>query len=95
MMQDYNLIDPKALSKYVERRQGDADNCVKALNSGDFKFIAEVAHKIKGNGTTFGYPELSQLGERLEIVALKGDKEGLSQCLNEFQNWIDTTKKSI
>lgn len=37
------------------------------LNSGDALGVRGVFHKLKGTGATYGVPELSALGETLEV----------------------------
>lgn len=37
------------------------------LNSGDALGVKEVFHKLKGTGATYGVPEISALGETLEV----------------------------
>lgn len=60
---------------FLANRQRDVDTIRKALVTCDFEEIADIGHKLRGNGATFGFPELSELGERLELGARARDHD--------------------
>jgi HPt (histidine-containing phosphotransfer) domain-containing protein len=62
-------IPHEAVVKYMERRKTDIDNCRLALKNGDLTLLETVGHQLKGNGVTFGFPEISTIGEALEAAA--------------------------
>ena len=74
-------IDPKVkadtlaelLPGFLRRRVEDVRVLREAMAASDFPRMAEVAHKIRGNGATFGFPELTEIAERLELAAKKGE----------------------
>lgn len=41
----------------------------------DWANLSEEYHKLKGNGKTYGLPEVSILCEQLELIALKKDTQ--------------------
>ncbi|MFN7727568.1 MAG: hypothetical protein ACK5P7_00230 [Bdellovibrio sp.] len=49
---------------------------------------------MKGNGSTFGFPELSELGESLEIGARQKDDQLIKAKLDEFKIWL-TLKSAL
>jgi HPt (histidine-containing phosphotransfer) domain-containing protein len=65
-------IESKLL--YLERRKKDVDDCMTALMTGDYEVLARVGHQIRGNAVTFGYGELTQIGEILEDSARSRNK---------------------
>ncbi len=61
-----------------------------ALAERDFGEIARLGHRLKGSGSSFGFPELTSIGARIERAAKAGDADGcgialeeLAQCLVE------------
>lgn len=91
-MMDLDFIDHEARVRYTERRQLDLDRCRDSLNRRDFTVLETVGHNLKGNGISFGFPELSQLGEILESYAKSGNFFESSRCLDQLQTWIESNK---
>lgn len=54
------------------------------LAESDFEQIARLGHRLKGSGGSFGFPQLSSLGARLEHVAKDEDAGGCARVLGEL-----------
>lgn len=78
--------------KYLERRILDVEKCLQALKIEDYSVIETVGHNIKGNGITFGFPELSVLGKQMEMAAKSKNQSEVFARINELQDW--TAKQS-
>ncbi|HEX7665060.1 MAG TPA: Hpt domain-containing protein, partial [Polyangiaceae bacterium] len=76
-------IDPNATKEtldalvpgFLANRQNDVKAIRKALVSEDFEIIANIGHKLRGNGATFGFPDLSKVGEQIELAARARDHD--------------------
>jgi len=77
-------------TKYLERRKIDLEKCFFAISCGQFEEIESIGHKIKGNGTTFGFPELSELGSAMETAAKDKNQEIVLQLTKQFKQWLDS-----
>jgi HPt (histidine-containing phosphotransfer) domain-containing protein len=86
------MISPEAIKKYVQRRHEDLAACKQALTARDFPIIENVGHKMKGNGLTFGYPELAEIGKDMESSAVAKDIELVTNQVNAFEKWCETQK---
>lgn len=60
------------------------------LADGDFEQISRLGHRLKGSGGSFGFPELTEVGGRLEDAAKHHDTAAceasltdLARCLSE------------
>lgn len=82
------MLNEGAVKKYVERRAGDLQTCLTALSADDYKSIARIGHNLKGNGETFGFPELSDLGNHLESAALAKDAQRTALMIGKFGEWV-------
>lgn len=82
-------VPDQMLIRYFERRKRDLDECIQHLKNGDLRFIEKVGHQLKGNGVTFGYPELSTIGNELEVAAQSGDHHVISNAMNKFSEWVE------
>lgn len=74
--------------RYIERRKRDLEDCLASLERHQFDEIEKVGHQLKGNGTTFGHPELSVIGKKMEQAAQIRDMETLETALKEFSQWV-------
>ncbi|MFN8945485.1 MAG: Hpt domain-containing protein [Pseudobdellovibrionaceae bacterium] len=80
--------------KYLERRKTDLENCFIAISCRQFEEIESIGHKMKGNGTTFGFPELSELGSEMEAAAKAKNQEVVLQLTKKFKQWFDSQTHS-
>ncbi|MFN7905286.1 MAG: Hpt domain-containing protein [Pseudobdellovibrionaceae bacterium] len=80
--------------KYLERRKADLEKCFIAISCRQFEEIESIGHKIKGNGTTFGFPELSELGSEMEAAAKAKNQEVVLQLTKKFKQWFDSQTHS-
>jgi CheY-like chemotaxis protein len=55
--------------RYLLHRQEDAVALREALEGQDFERMARIGHNMRGNGVSFGIPELSAIGEWIEAAA--------------------------
>ncbi|MGH7284466.1 MAG: Hpt domain-containing protein [Polyangiaceae bacterium] len=89
-------IDPKVkadalaelLPGFLQRRQDDVRVLREALAVSDFARVSEVGHKIRGNGATFGFPEITEIGERLEFAAKKHEDEHARREVDRLEKLI-------
>ena len=81
-------LSREAIRRYIERRQADLVDCHRGLLRSDFSAAERVGHNLKGNGVTFGFPELSELGGELERVALSRDQAATENCLLVLAGWV-------
>jgi HPt (histidine-containing phosphotransfer) domain-containing protein len=82
------MVPDEMLVKYRQRRQRDLEDCVRHVREGKMNFIEKVGHQLKGNALTFGYPELSLIGEELEAAAKEGRQDQIWSAINKFRMWV-------
>lgn len=82
-------VPEELAKKYIERRKHDLENCVDSFYDGNYEDLEKIGHQLKGNGETFGYPEISSIGKRLEIAAQRRDKKTIELLLMEFNSWSE------
>lgn len=82
-------LSNEIMFRYRERRKRDLDECKAFLEHEKFNDIEKVGHQLKGNGATFGYPELSLLGKNLEVAARSHNHEALQKILKALSEWVD------
>ncbi|MGH1344961.1 MAG: Hpt domain-containing response regulator [Nannocystales bacterium] len=69
------------LPSFFSARQEDYSRMRAALSEREFDEIGRLGHRLKGSGGSFGFPELSTIGELLETAARAGDAGGCAEAL--------------
>ncbi len=82
------VISESTKHTYILRRGEDLERCHQALVNADFETIEDIAHRMKGNGVTFGFPKISTLADRLERAARDSNSEEIRKQLSELQSYI-------
>ncbi|MDP9002085.1 MAG: response regulator [Myxococcota bacterium] len=57
------------LPKFLSHRERDVILIREALEQGDFEPISRIGHNMRGNGVSYGFPELSAIGQTIEAAA--------------------------
>jgi signal transduction histidine kinase/CheY-like chemotaxis protein/HPt (histidine-containing phosphotransfer) domain-containing protein len=73
---------------YLEKRRADVAIYRERLAAGDFDAIKQLAHKMKGTGTGYGFPRLTELGAAMEKGAIKSDASAIGENLEEFALYV-------
>lgn len=77
-------IPPEVLElvpEYLESRDQEMAVFAAALEARDFSTVRRLGHNLKGTGAGYGFPELTELGRRLEDGALRADAEEIAEGL--------------
>jgi HPt (histidine-containing phosphotransfer) domain-containing protein len=82
-------VPQNLLLKYKLSRKDDYETCLESFVKNDLSHIERVGHRMKGSGETFGYPEISEIGKRLEVAASKKDRPIVQLALSDFKTWIE------
>jgi HPt (histidine-containing phosphotransfer) domain-containing protein len=61
------------LPRFLEHRRPDVGTISAALARNDFEAIGTIGHNLSGNGRSYGFPEMSAIGEHLEAAAAVGN----------------------
>jgi HPt (histidine-containing phosphotransfer) domain-containing protein len=61
------------LPRFLAHRRLDVITIRAALARNDFEAIGRIGHNLFGNGRSYGFPEMSAIGERLEAAAAAGN----------------------
>jgi two-component system response regulator HydG len=75
--------------KFLAHRRRDTDAIRVGIESGDFELVARLAHNMKGNGASYGFANVSEIGARMEAAAEAGDVAGALEELLALEAWLD------
>jgi HPt (histidine-containing phosphotransfer) domain-containing protein len=74
--------------RFIARRQRDAAAVRACLENGDFESIVRIGHNLRGNGPSYGFPEVADLGERMEAAARSMDAGGVREQVERLEDWF-------
>lgn len=76
-------------NRYMERRKKDLETCLYNLEHENYSELEKVGHQLKGNGLTFGHPDLSSIGSHLEIAAAAQNQKEIELALKDLSLWVN------
>ena len=84
---DADMADliPDYLARVRKSAESVADFAAASLHAD----VRKAGHNLKGSGTAYGFPAITELGSRLEIQGRDGDAEGARQTAAELLRYLD------
>ena len=82
-------VSVAAKKKYFARRKIDLVSCHNALSTSDFPFLQNIGHQLSGNGSSFGFDRLSEIGVRLESAAKEKDLKICLELIEQLAKSLD------
>lgn len=95
MIIDLNAAVAELVPAYLERREAEIQILETALEAGELPVIQRIAHNMKGTGSGYGVPALTEIGQRLEAAAKSGDGPAIGALITELSDLLVTLKNSL
>jgi CheY-like chemotaxis protein len=87
------VIAPEGIGEllpgYLKNRRVDLHSLGAASEKNDYGAIQVVGHQMKGSGTGYGLPALSEIGRRLELAAKEETAEGVRVQVSALADYLD------
>jgi CheY-like chemotaxis protein len=77
---------------FLENRRAEIQMFRRRLDAGDFAHIQSSAHKLKGTGRGYGFPEISRLGAELEFAAHQQDTAETMRLVDELEDYLESVR---
>jgi HPt (histidine-containing phosphotransfer) domain-containing protein len=74
--------------EYLENRLSDCAEIEGLLASGSMEAIQTIGHRMKGSGGSFGFDEISDIGEALESAARDTHAEGIREAAGRLEAYL-------
>jgi CheY-like chemotaxis protein/HPt (histidine-containing phosphotransfer) domain-containing protein len=74
---------------YLAGRRKDILTALAALENGGYEEIRALGHKMRGSGAGYGFPEITAIGERLELAAQNRHARNIREHLTELSARLD------
>ena len=75
--------------EFLENRQKDCLLIGRLLEVNSFGDIRTLGHRMKGAGGSYGFDEISILGEVIENAALAGDKTTIGSAVVRLSHYLE------
>jgi chemotaxis protein histidine kinase CheA len=75
---------------YLENRCSECTLIPELLDGGRFDEIRVLGHRMKGSGGSYGFDEISEIGEELESAALHCDATRIRLAIDCLQRYLDS-----
>ena len=75
---------------YLNNRRKDLETLRAALQGEDFAIVARVGHNLKGTGTPYGFPEITEIGRWLEQSGKQGNPEEAARGLACLARYLES-----
>ncbi len=76
------------LPRFLGHRRRDVASIRAALASDDFETVARLGHNMRGSGVSYGFPNVSLIGEELEAAADARDARRVDEQLALLEAWV-------
>jgi len=76
------------MAGFLSRRKGDIQELRLCLRESRFNDCKNLAHRLKGGGTSYGFPVMSELGEQMEKAAKAENRYELAELIQIFEHVV-------
>lgn len=94
MTDDFDL-PPEMIQTYLEHRKTDIEKCRAALKASDFTVFEKIGHQLKGNGASFGFPEIGDIGASLEQAGKTKNAAEAASLVTSLEDFVQSKLQSI
>lgn len=78
----------KLAPAYLENRRKEVVELRRMFESQELKSIQNIGHRLKGNGKSYGFARLSEIGAELEIAARDQDVPRVGELIGQLSEFV-------
>jgi CheY-like chemotaxis protein len=75
---------------FLEHKRADTGTIRAAIECADYKTISQIGHKMKGEGGSYGFDAVTEMGATLEQAALDHDLDTARHTLAAFTEYLES-----
>ncbi len=84
--EDFGIAE--LVPQYLAFCRSDLEVLRAALAGRDFEKIRILGHNLKGSGSAYGFPEITEYGSLLEQAGKNSDNAGVEQGISLFSQFL-------
>jgi HPt (histidine-containing phosphotransfer) domain-containing protein len=74
---------------FLARKRAEVAAIFEALAQRNYEDIGRIAHRIKGEGGSYGFDAMSEIGRSLQHVATMRDDSAVATLARQLLNYLD------
>ena len=74
---------------FLARKRADVASIFDAVGRRDYEEISRVAHRIKGEGGSYGFDAMSEMGRSLQHASALRDDGAVTTLARQLLNYLD------
>lgn len=74
---------------FLANKRRDIGEILTAADAADYATLADLGHRIKGEGGGYGLNVISTIGAALEAAAMAHDRAAAQRCASELGEYLD------
>lgn len=74
---------------FLDNRRQDCLTIRTLLGGEAFSEICTLGHRMKGSGGSYGFDDVSRIGEVIEKAALAADKKAISNAILQLSSYLE------
>jgi len=89
---DFVVVDSDLrtlVPQFLSSKRKDIANAIRALERGDCDSAARTGHQLKGEGSSFGFDQVTAMGAELELAAIRGDRSVALKWARSLAEFLD------
>jgi HPt (histidine-containing phosphotransfer) domain-containing protein len=73
---------------FMRNRNKELETLKMALAAADFEQLRQLGHRMKGVGNSYGFAQVSVLGQEIEDGARSGDRASLEANIAQYRDYL-------
>ena len=82
-----SVLEP-IVPDFLANRSSDCELIRQLLDTGAFAEIRTIGHRMKGAGGSYGFDDISEIGEIVENASLIGDQETIRTAIQRLEEYL-------
>jgi HPt (histidine-containing phosphotransfer) domain-containing protein len=74
---------------FLAKKREDAELIIANAEASDFDSLQAIGHKIKGEGGSYGFDRITEIGDALERAAISRDAREVRNCGILLRDYLD------
>lgn len=74
---------------FLDRKRDDLRKILEAIEKQDYDVVTHLAHRLKGEGGSYGFDRMTFLGREMEEAARKRDDAAIERLSRDLLRWLD------
>jgi histidine phosphotransfer protein HptB len=80
------------VSDYLDDCRKDLPQLIAALAAGEYQLARRLGHQMKGTGSSYGFPDLTQIGSAIEWTAANRAAAELETQIQRLEAYLNSVE---